>query len=242
MGNFLWENEKGVDSFKNISSNAYVLIKKISKGFLCASALAFLASISTLKAAVLTGVDPVSFTVGSGSDVSYLLIDESALSSAPRLFEYRYTFDSNNPISGYELLRLVANATDLDFTTTYYLSYGNALESLSYGPSNVASEYRTDGSGTYWSYYLNGGLDNGLAPLLVNQWNYANYGMELRTLSPGSWDAWTISSYDAAYTTFDSFPSVTPTAVPEPKSLLFVCMGIVCCLAFHYGKYRQSFR
>jgi len=219
-----------------------MLIERISKRFLCSSALAFLVFISTLKAAVLTGFDPVSFTVGSGSDVSYLLIDESTISSAPLLFEYRYTFASNNPISGYELLRLLANATDLDFTTTYYPSYGEALESLSYGLSNATSEYRPDGSGTYWSYYLNGGLDNGLAPVLVNQWNYANYGMELRTLSPGSWDAWTISFYDAEYTTFDSFPSVTPTAIPEPKSLLIVCMGIVCCLAFHFGKYRQSFR
>jgi len=219
-----------------------MLIKSIARGFICATTLAFLASISSLKSAVLAGVDPVSFNVGSGPDVSYLLIDESALSSAPLLFEYRYSFDSNNPISGYELLGLVANATDLDFTTTYYPSYGNALESLSYGLSNVASEYRTDGSGTYWSYYLNGGLDNGLAPVLVNQWNYANYGMELRTLSPGSWDAWTISSYDAAYTTFESFPSVTPSAVPEPKSLLFVFMGTFCCLVFHFGKYRQSFR
>lgn len=219
-----------------------MLIKSIARGFTCATTLAVLASISSLKSAVLAGVDPVSFNVGSGPDVSYLLIDESALSSAPLLFEYRYSFDSNNPISGYELLGLVANATDLDFTTTYYPSYGNALESLSYGLSNVASEYRTDGSGTYWSYYLNGGLDNGLAPVLVNQWNYANYGMELRTLSPGSWDAWTISSYDAAYTTFESFPSVTPSAVPEPKSLLFVFMGTFCCLVFHFGKYRQSFR
>jgi hypothetical protein len=116
-----------------------MLIKEISKGLLCASALAFLASISTLKAAVLTGIDPVSFTVGSGPDVSYLLIDESTLSSAPLLFEYRYTYDILNPISGYELLGLVANATDLDFTTTYYPSLGEGLVSLSYGLSTVAS-------------------------------------------------------------------------------------------------------
>ena len=218
-----------------------MLIKKILKGFLCFSAIALLVSISTLEAAVLAGVDPVRFTVGSGSDVSYLLIDESTLSSAPLLFAYRYTYDSSTLIKGYELLQLVDNlTTDLDFTMTYHLIYGHALESISYGTSSVGSEQREDFSGTYWSHFLNGGLDNGQAPTSSDDWNYALNGMDLRTLSPGSLDAWTMSSYDAAYTTFESIPSITTTAIPEPKSLLIVCMGIVCCLAFHFRKYRQN--
>jgi hypothetical protein len=218
-----------------------MLIRKILRGFLCFSALALLISISTLEAAVLTGVDPVRFTVGSGSDVSYLLIDESTLSSAPLLFAYRYTYDSNTPIKGYELLQLVDNLTaDLDFTMTYHIEYGHALESISYGTSSVGSEQREDLSGTYWSHFLNGGLDNGQPPTSSDDWNYALNGMDLRTLSPGSMDAWTMSYYDEAYTTFKSFPSVTPTSIPEPKSLLIVCMGIVCCLAFHFRKYRQN--
>ena len=209
-----------------------MLIKKILKGFLCASALAFLASISTLKSAVLVGVDPVSFTVGSGPDVSYLLIDESTLSSAPLLFEYRYTYDILNPISGYELLHEVTRLSSLDFTTIFYGGVlGNSLDSVSYGGITVSS-FALDGSGTYWSYYVAGGSEVG-EPLAADLWKYAEVGMDSRFITPGSWDGWTFAGWNPY---FGGPPSISPAVVPEPSPLPLAVLSLAALFFFFRWK------
>ena len=211
-----------------------MLIKKISKGFLCASALAFLASISTLKSAVLVGVDPVSFTVGSGPDVSYLLIDESTLSSAPLLFEYRYTYDILNPISGYELLYEVTRLSSLDFTTIFYGGgLGNSLDSVSYGGITVSSFTAPDFStGTYWSYYVAGGSEVG-EPLAADLWKYAEVGMDSRFITPGSWDGWTFAGWNPD---FGAPPSLSPALVPEPAPLPLAVLSLAALFFFFRWK------
>jgi hypothetical protein len=213
-----------------------MLIKEISKGLLCASALAFLASISTLKAAVLTGIDPVSFTVGSGPDVSYLLIDESTLSSAPLLFEYRYTYDILNPISGYELLHEVARFSSLDFTTIFYGGgLGNALDSVSYGGITVSSFTAPDlSTGTYWSYYVAGGSEVD-EPLAAGLWKYAEVGMDSRFITPGSWDGWTLAGWNPS---FGEAPSISP--VPEPAPLPLAVLSLAALLFFIRWKQKWS--
>jgi hypothetical protein len=213
-----------------------MLIKEISKGLLCASALAFLASISTLKAAVLTGIDPVSFTVGSGPDVSYLLIDESTLSSAPLLFEYRYTYDILNPISGYELLHEVARFSSLDFTTIFYGGgLGNALDSVSYGGITVSSFTAPDlSTGTYWSYYVAGGSEVD-EPLAAGLWKYAEVGMDSRFITPGSWDGWTLAGWNPS---FGEAPSISP--VPEPAPLPLAVLSLAALFFFIRWKQKWS--
>jgi hypothetical protein len=213
-----------------------MLIKEISKGLLCASALAFLASISTLKAAVLTGIDPVSFTVGSGPDVSYLLIDESTLSSAPLLFEYRYTYDILNPISGYELLHEVARFSSLDFTTIFYGGgLGNALDSVSYGGITVSSFTAPDlSTGTYWSYYVAGGSEVD-EPLAAGLWKYAEVGMDSRFITPGSWDGWTLAGWNPS---FGEAPSISP--VPEPAPLPLAVLSLAALFFFIRWKQKCS--
>jgi hypothetical protein len=209
-----------------------MLIKEISKGLLCASALAFLASISTLKAAVLTGIDPVSFTVGSGPDVSYLLIDESTLSSAPLLFEYRYTYDILNPISGYELLDEVTRFSSLDFTTIFYGGgLGNSLDSVSYEGITVSSFAAPDFStGTYWSYYLAGGSEVD-EPVPADLWKFSAVGMDSRFITPGSWDGWTFSGWNPA---FGEAPSISP--VPEPAPLPLAVLSLAALFFFFRWK------
>jgi len=215
-----------------------MLIKEISKGLLCASALAFLASISALKAAVLTGIDPVSFTVGSGPDVSYLLIDESTLSSAPLLFEYRYTCDILNPISGYELLHEVARFSSLDFTTIFYGGgLGNALDSVSYGGITVSSFTAPDlSTGTYWSYYVAGGSEVD-EPLAAGLWKYAEVGMDSRFITPGSWDGWTFAGWNPD---FGAPPSLSPALVPEPAPLPLAVLSLAGLFFFFRWKQKWS--
>jgi hypothetical protein len=205
---------------------------------LCFSALALLVSISTLEAAVLAGVDPVSLTVGSGSDVSYLLIDESTLSSAPLLFAYRYTFDSNNPISGYELLNEVKRLSSLDFTTIFYGGgLGNALDSISYGGTNVSSFTATNWStGTYWSYYVAGGSEVD-EPLASNLWKYAEVGMDSRFITPGSWDGWTFAGWNPD---FGAPPSISPALVPEPAPLQLEVLSVTALFIFFRWKQKWS--
>ena len=213
-----------------------MLIKEISKGLLCASALAFLASISTLKAAVLTGVNPVSFTVGSGSDVSYLLIEESSLSSAPLLFEYRYTYDSNTPISGYELLHKVTRLSSLDFTTIVYGGgLGNSLDSVSYGEITASSFTGPNGyTGTYWSYYVAGGSEVD-EPVPAGLWKYAAVGMDSRFITPGSWDGWTFAGWNPD---FGAPPSISP--VPEPAPLPLAVLSLAALFFFFRWKQKWS--
>ena len=85
---------------------------------------------SPLGAAVLTGVNPTIFTVGTGSDVSYLVIDESSLYATPLEFIYHYTYDSNNLITGKQMMQSIANDTSLGFTIGS--TYGE-LASISIG-------------------------------------------------------------------------------------------------------------
>jgi len=215
-----------------------MMIYKILKDFICASVLVVLASSSTLKGAVLTGVVPVSFAVGSGSDVSYLLIDESTLSSAPLLFEYRYTFDSNSPISGYELLNEVKRLSSLDFTTIFYGGgLGNALDSISYGGTKASSFTAPDwSSGTYWSYYVAGGSEVD-EPLASSSWKYAEVGMDSRFITPGSWDAWTLAGWNPD---FGAPPSISPALVPEPAPLQLAVLSLAGLFFFFRWKQKWS--
>jgi len=213
-----------------------MLIRKISKGFLCASAVVFLASSSILRAAVLTGIDPVSFTVGSGPDVSYLLIDESTLSTTPLLFEYRYTYDSNTFISGYDLLNEVKRLSSLDFTTIFYGGgLGNALDSVSYGGITASSFTALDWStGTYWSYYVAGGSEVD-EPLAADLWKYAEVGMDSRFITPGSWDGWTFAGWSPD---FGAPPSISP--VPEPAPLPLAVLSLAGLFFFFRWKQKWS--
>lgn len=218
-----------------------MLIKRISILILPLALMVYWGS-ATARAAVLTGVEPLFISVGSGVDISYLVIDESTLYSTPLVFAYHYTYDSNNPISGYSLLSNVASHSSLISSTTFYSGgLGNALDSLSYqGGTTVTGTNAPDYSvGTYWSYYLSGGLDGGTSPSVSGRWNYAANGMDSRTITPGSWDGWTFASYtDYGSTTFDMTPSVAVDAVPEPQTIPLVLLTLMASL--FYAKWSRS--
>jgi len=218
-----------------------MLIQRISRLFLCSSALALLVSISTLKAAVLTGREPLLLDLGNGPDVSFLVIDDSGLSSSPLKFAYHYSYDSNNPLTGLDLLRSVTSdaLSGLSVGTTYIEDWSTyLLNSFSFQGSTVQGTpfSSANDSGIYWSYYVAGVAEDGFTPLTADIWSYAQTGLDARQIAPGSWDGWTISSYiDAGFTTLDSVPSVSP--VPEPST---PCLVIVAGLFFVWAFRRKS--
>ncbi|MCE9588612.1 MAG: PEP-CTERM sorting domain-containing protein [Verrucomicrobia bacterium] len=219
------------------------MIKRISKRFLCSSALAFLVSISSLKAAVLTGREPLLLDLGNGPDVSFLVIDDSGLSSSPLKFAYHYSYDSNNPLTGLDLLRSITSdalsGLSVGVGTTYFGGRRTyLLDSFSFHGSTVqGTPFSADNdSGIYWSYYVAGVAEDGFTPLKAGIWSYAQTGLDARLIAPGSWDGWTISSYiDGGLTTLDSVPSVS--LVPEPSTTFLV---IVAGLFFVWAFRRKS--
>lgn len=227
-----------VDCNINISSYTNMMIKKrlllALLGIMC---LGFVNN----QASVLKGVEPTYIDVGSGGDVSYLVLDESDLYTTPLVFVYHYHYDSNNTLTGYSLLTNVAAGSALFPSTSLYGGgLGNSLDSLTYaGGATVIGTNAPDFSvGTYWSYYLSGGFDGGVSPDLTGQWNYANNGMDFRTITPGSWDGWTLASYsDYGFTTTDVSPSVAIAAVPEPLPTHLVLLSLVS--VFLLTRWRQ---
>ena len=195
--------------------------------------LAFMIGISwlsSLHSAVLTGVDPTIISVGTGVDISFLVIDESTLYSTPLEFVYHYTYDANNPLTGYDLLKQVTNSTPLVLGTTTF-SFGDSLTSLTYGGNPVTSTTAPDfSSGTYWSYYLSGGLDGAVDPASPSQWNYANNGMGSRSIAPGSWDGWSFASWGTSGV--DTPPSVSISAVPEPAIIPLTLLSVATLFLF----------
>ena len=191
-------------------------------------------SLFSLHAAVLTGVDPTIFSVGTGKDISYLVIDESSLYATPLEFAYHYTYDSNNPLTGYDLLTNVASQSTLSVQTTFYGGgLGNSLVSFSYAGNTVAGSDAPDYSvGTYWSYYDAGGMEVGQPTNPSGtSWNYASVGIDSRHISPGSKDGWTLSSYaDYGNITIDFPPSVAISSVPEPASLPLLLLSLLTLL------------
>jgi hypothetical protein len=202
-----------------------------------------LLGITQIHAAVLSGIEPTYINVGTGVDTSFLVIDESDLNSSPLVFVYHYDYDINNPLTGYSLLTHVAAGSSLlPSTSLYGGGLGNSLDSLTFQTGQTVSATTSlDGSGTYWSYYVSEGQDGGVSPVLRDQWNYANYGMDFRTISPGSWDGWTLSSYSSDFTTYDFPPTVPIVAVPEPQPMLAVLISLTLTLLLvRWSRSKQS--
>jgi|GEM_PF-961246 len=213
-----------------------MLIKQSSVVLLLALALLLG---SPLRAAVLTGVDPTLITVGSGSDVSYLVIDESSLYSTPLEFAYHYTYDSNNLMSGEQMMQAVTNAVSsgLGITILSYPSYGDSLLAFTYN-GNTVTPSGDNNSGTFWGYFDAGGTESGSSTPLpsTNAWNIAGIGFGSRYISPGSWDGWTVGTYtNGGFSPGDTVftpPSVAIAAVPEPSATGLLMISLLSAAGF----------
>lgn len=210
-----------------------MLIPKIERQLFCAICLLWLCCHNPLRGAVLTGVDPTIINVGTGTDTSYLIIDESTLYSTPLEFVYHYTYDSAHLITTEDMMNTITNASSLRFT--FGSTYGE-VQSLSYAGTTIAGTDFSLPSGFYWSLYFVGGLDAGSTPTDPNQWNYGNSGINSgRTLAPDSWDGITYSGWGT--NSAGGAPSVAIAAVPEPAALPLVILSLATLMLFAGWKY-----
>jgi hypothetical protein len=184
---------------------------------------------------LVAAVTPEVHVLGTGPDVSYVVIQEKSLNSAPLIFAYHYTYASNPPMNGDGLLSAIAASyPELQIQTTQY-SFGKSLDAFDVQGTTVSSSTASDGnSGTYWSYYVSGGYD-GSGAIGTNQWLYSQYGFDSRTITPGSCDGWTFASWQGTNEPSDIPPTVdvaniaalvaaaseapTPTLTPTPTPL-----------------------
>lgn len=166
---------------------------------------------------VAFAVVPEVHVLGTGPDVSYVVIQEKSLSTAPLIFAYHYTYASNPPMSGDALLSFIsASYPELQIQTTQY-SFGKSLDAFDVQGTTISDSTAPDGnSGTYWSYYVSGGYD-GSGAVNTNQWLYSQYGFDSRTITPGSCDGWTFASWHGTNEPSDVPPSVD---VPNIASLV----------------------
>jgi hypothetical protein len=229
-----------------------MLISKTKRAF----ALGFLAAgfiqLSCLDAAVLSGVNPTIIDVGTGSDISYLLIDESTLYSTPLEFIYHYTNDINNPLTEFDFLSAVTNASTsgLGITAPYNTNFlAHTFDAFTYGGKTVAGTpfNATNVAGVFWTLFDAGGVEVGGSPATnypsTSSWNLAPVGIDGRYISPGSVDGWTIGSYSypsGVYTEVDTPPSVAVSAVPEPATLPLILLSLAALIGI--SRWKSSIR
>ena len=102
---------------------------------------------------LVAAVTPEVHVLGTGPDVSYVVIQEKSLSEAPLIFAYHYTYASNPPMTGDGLLSAIAASyPELQIQTTQY-SFGKSLDAFDVQGTTVSSSTASDGnSGTCLLY------------------------------------------------------------------------------------------
>ncbi|MFV0336936.1 MAG: hypothetical protein ACK5LK_01660 [Chthoniobacterales bacterium] len=162
--------------------------------------------------------------VGSGADSSYLVLEASAWSASPLVYEWRYDYDSLNPPDGYDILSAVI-AFDSNLTGVFN-NYGTPedpsyfLASLSYDGVNLVNAAAPPWT-PYWSQWVSGG-EAGYpvaSPLADGTWAFGS-GLSdpYRLLAPGSWDGFVFGDGLTA-------PSISP--IPEPSAIYFLGGAVV---------------
>ena len=215
--------------------------------------------------AVITGQEPVTVNLGSGTNVSYLAFDETSLSTVPIIYAWHYdgaTNSSGDPWSGADLLNgVIADSASAPYALSCAPGAFGLMATFSIGASSSTIDPL---SSPVWTYWIKGGSeyvpygDNGdftfnASPL---SWVVSPANFDTRWLSNGSYDAWTLSpfSYSGApsdtsyYTdvtgifqpvTFGKYSGSTPLSIPEPSTFPLLVLaggGLVLCLRWKFAK------
>lgn len=176
----------------------------------------------TASAQILTG------SVGTGDDISYLLIENIDFGPDPLVYAYHYTYDSENLLDGYDLFSAVLGAFGPQLSAVLD-NYGTVefpnyfVDSITYDGLTLANTEWPD-TGPYWAQWVSGGKAGypTAIPIASGTWEYGSgLSATFRTLAPGSWDGYTYNSESIA-------PSISP--VPEPTILVLLGIGGIALL------------
>ena len=191
------------------------------KKFLLAAAALALAL--TAQAQTLTG------SYGTGSAVSYLVIQGTAFSTVPLWYEFHYDYNPTSPLNTYSMLTtIIAGDPLLD---AVFINYGDEespnyfLDSISYNGMTLTNT-GAPAYEPYWAQWVSGG-ESGYPmaePIASGSWSYGS-GLSdpYRYLAPGSWDGFV---YNAGFTPPDMAP------VPEPQSWVLLLLGGALIVGF----------
>jgi len=184
----------------------------------------------TLCACLVTGLtvgaaaftfDSITQWTGTGPLRAALVIDWK-VGPTPTSLAWGYRFDGTR--TGIDMVTDVAASDPRLFLEITQYSFGKAITALGYDRDGDGFD-RLDSSDLYQSGFESVGyfayyLDGTPGSVLPNPWAESGTGGEGRTLTDGSWDGWSWAPGFSA-----SAPS-TPTAVPEPGTIVALAVGI----------------
>ena len=166
----------------------------------------------------------VTQTIGTGSNTSYFVInfeDGPNFTNTPASnFVFGYRWDAGaggaTPTGDDMINALQAPGTGVGLQALEgnFPGFGNFVNGFTYGAHSQTANYNLNHS--YWAYWLSTGARLGQN---AADWDSSGVGISSRQLANNSYDGWTFSAFGVT-------PApITPVAVPEPGSLLFLAAG-----------------
>lgn len=168
-------------------------------------ALGAMLCVCGLRAEVTIGGSPIMVDLGTGSFVSYLVLDESSLRPSPLIYAWHYSGLLNAQGSAWTGTDLLNAVLAESAGTPYALSYTTGAYGLmtSFGVGSTASIPLDPlaNPGSVWTYWIKGGSqdaynDNGASfTISPTNWVVSPATADTRYLTNGSYDAWTVSPF-----------------------------------------------
>lgn len=222
--------------------------------------LLFLIPIHHLTAGVITSTNEVTVNLGSGTNVSYLVFDESTLSIDPIVYAWHYNGLTNASTgtnwSGSDLLTgVISDSAPSSYALSYTTNSFGLVSGFTIGTTTSTIDpslspvwaYWVKGSSQYVPYGDNGDFTFNAS---TTNWVVAPANFDTRWLINGSYDGWTLSEFSYPGTnptsyypdvngsnqpvTFGTYSGAAPLsgvyAVPEPSTLPLAFLSLVALL------------
>ena len=193
--------------------------------------LALLLVPCSLKADILTEI-PIDgeyllleYITGSGSSISYHVIDFAHTSGDTFAFGYRY---DGATMTAHDALLALDAAGDLEYN--FSIGWGEPFT------DNFSYLLEAGSQANYWSYSL--GTHDALAEDV--SWSMSPSGAGGQLLQDGSWHGW-YNGFTPEYGSIN--PSIPHgQAVPEPASVVVAGLGLLFLLSWRLGRTRLFVR
>jgi hypothetical protein len=210
----------------------------------------------SFAATPVDGMEDIEFWVGTGANEAVLVIswnDDKNLpsSSFGEALAWGYRWETGQTRTGEDMLKAIELADPRLAVAFQVFSFGTTVYGMGYdldadggtftfdtengnGSASDADDHFQEGfiSKGFWGYFV-GAADGEQRP----GWNEAQVGFSARTLSDGSWDAW---SYTTDLVNFTIPPPEIPAAaaVPEPGTMALLAGAAGILVLARRGKRR----